>query len=68
MDTIKLKPGQLCTIKTQLYRAHRRIDVFCTGCDLNNVFICPNVRNYMFSNQRPIACDSCGIILKRVRI
>lgn len=58
-----LKPGQLCTVNNQLYRAKKRIRD-CYGCDLN-VYTCPNIRRDN-TREKHIPCWQTGIILKRV--
>ena len=58
------KPGQLCTINNVVYRAKRRTHK-CNGCALNDIFMCPNVRDSR--NGTPaLECSINDIILVRV--
>ena len=60
---MKLRPGQIATIGSFVYRAKARTDE-CKGCDLEDLTLCPGVR---IRNAEPkINCGVCGIILKRI--
>jgi hypothetical protein len=51
------KPGQIVTIRNHIYRVKKRI-FHCNGCALDNIFMCPMIRD-----SRDIFNDdfNCGI-------
>lgn len=58
-----LKPGQLCTINKNVFRAKRRI-AGCKGCFFNEVLLCPSVK---YKNKsKKIDCILLDIILVKV--
>lgn len=59
-----IKPGQFCTINHILYRAKKRTH-YCDGCDLNSVYVCPNIKRDN-TTQKRVSCAQTGIIFKRV--
>lgn len=59
------KPGQLCTINNTVYRARRAVEG-CKGCDLDDVFLCPNIIDRR-TQSVPILCHIHRIILKRIK-
>ena len=60
----KIKAGQLCTINETVFRAKNATDG-CQGCDLNNIFLCPNVVDRRFS-EPTYSCSIDGIIFKKI--
>ena len=58
------KPGQFCAINGVIYRAKKRTTIGCSGCVLNDPFLCPNV-GYK-GVEKPLKCDIQQIILIKV--
>lgn len=58
----KLRPGQITCINGTYYRAKKRT-FDCDGCDLNDPFICPNLKFTNQQSEQQIDCLSWGIIL-----
>lgn len=61
---MKLKPGQLCTINNNVFRAKKR-EAGCEGCFFENCFFtCPGVLDAK-KKEKKIDCLMLGIVLKR---
>ena len=61
---MRLKPGQLCTLNHNVFRAKKR-EYGCEGCYFENAFFtCPGIQNK--NKAKKIDCLSLGIILKKV--
>lgn len=59
-----LKPGQLCTINQQVYRAKKRT-IGCLGCDLDHYLKCPNIVFANVTGEPKLNCIEHAIILKK---
>lgn len=58
------KPGQLCSINGIMYRAKKRTSG-CTGCALDSILMCPNIRDKRYMLEKPLKCDQGDFILVR---
>jgi len=64
---MQLKPGQLCTINGNVYRARKRTSG-CFGCIFYDCFFtCPGVKDSR-TKKRKIDCVLNAIILEKVNI
>lgn len=66
---MKLKPGQLCTIRRVVYRAKKQDPMAqdrCQGCALNDFFKCPNIQFANTNKTESFNCDEEYIILVKV--
>lgn len=67
--TTYLKPGQLATINNVVYRARKKafgcIGINGERCDLDNVILCPCVKDPRFEPR--YNCAMYGVILKRIK-
>ena len=57
------KPGQIVSVNGENYRAKKRTNG-CTGCVLNDLFLCPCVTNK--KEIKPLDCSLDEIILVNV--
>lgn len=59
-----LKPGQFFWFNKKCYRVKRRTDG-CNGCALNQIYLCPTIRDVRYSGFNP-ECAANGIIFVKV--
>ena len=59
-----LKPGQICTIRGNLYQAKKKDEYGCKKCDLNNPFLCPRVMDTKTKKMRFNCYENCVILVK----
>ncbi len=64
MKTPKL--GKFCCINNVIYKAYKAT-LLCEGCDLNNIYTCPNIKCDNTKSSEHLACIENNIILKRVK-
>lgn len=62
--TKPLKPGQLCTIDKQVYRAKARI-CGCRGCSFG-LLSCPNLPVANEKRKQKVDCTTHWVILKAI--
>lgn len=56
----KLKPGQFIWFHKKCYRVKKRTNG-CTGCVLNQIYLCPSIRDIRYAGFNP-ECAANGII------
>lgn len=61
----KIKAGQFVSINGVTYRAKKRDQenlLSCTGCELNSIIKCPNLRFTNVENNTPLNCEADYLI------